>query len=615
MENLLEIARNARNGRQEIAERLSDEKRDEAINEILVLPNADFEKFYYELLGGDLDEHWDIFYQAIFNLQFYIGFRSKSGEVISKLWVYAYQSIEECEQREAFLNEILNEENRHFWDMQSSLPYFCKAIELPPLFASVWFHQLAERVKNDLAGGVFEAIEYYVTAHPSNALEIFDIYKEQFSNETIRRIGGLMLGLLRGALKKETQKIDSEMKSSEDEGTRICYYNSIFLSYKSGVITLEQLSIYLQNMLDDDSDEIHRIAFWTVEKCLIGKIKGFSEFGIQWFKDNCSSNISGNSKYHVISCVWHICGPKEAENGIDYKTANQIIASILPVPNEHLGTLDRLGFYIRSRIKNLTEYEDTIFSFVENGSENLICLFEHARFNHFKSELKQLDLTHLITKLVFSGNMEKCKLGFLFLECSKFTPYTAKTLFKIEDEKAFVTLKQLRKDRNYNQTIARKVQFLEPFFRHVCKDLQNDFIDEIVIQAVNYWKGCLKEIKRFGRSKLITSVIERAESYFENIKKAQNSPANSFSFPGYQEACFQAHRRMNAEIQKHAKEKSILRHLASEVHLIYGNTFSALIKETVGDATPMAHFEQSMELPRLELIDPEGMTIRRISNS
>ncbi len=53
---------------------------------------------------------------------------------------------------------------------------------------------------------------------------------------------------------------------------------------------------------------------------------------------------------------------------------------------------------------------------------------------------------------------------------------------------------------------------------------------------------------------------------------------------------------------------------ASSVHLIYVNKFSALVGETVGDATPRAHFEHSMELPRLELIDPEGMVIRRIGS-
>ncbi len=613
MEELLEIARNAREHVRNSEDRLSNEDKDRVISELLELSPSDFDGFFNELFGEKLLEHCESFYQIIYNLQFYIGYRGKSDAVFSKLWVHAYQKIESTAQQEAFLNELSNDNKRYIWNMQSSLPGFCEKVELAPAFAAVWFCELAEKVKNDLAGEVNEAIEGYTKAHPSSALEILKIYESQLSDNTTRGLGGFILGLLRGLKKKEVQEIDCRLKISEDVNVRACYYNSIFMSYKDGALTLDQLSASLEEMLKDDSEDVNDIAFWTVNRCLVVNIAGFSEFGIAWFNKNCSSSISGNSKYNVISCMWHICRPKKEEGRIDYKIANKIIATVLPVSNEHLGTLDRLEFYLRDRIESVSEYEATIFNFVESGIENLLCLFEHERFDHFKSELSKIDLTHLITELVFSGDSNKCKLGFLFIERSKFTPYTAKTLVEVKEENAFIALEQLRRDRSYNQTIAKKVQFLEPFFRNVCKELQDDFVNEVVVQAVNYSQGCLKEIKRFGRSKLIKAVIVRAEQYFDGFEKAANSPANSFNFPGYKEECFRADRRMNAEIQKQAKEKSVFMRFASSVHLIYGNKFSSLVRDSVGDATPMAHIEHSMELPRLELIDPEGMAIRRIN--
>ncbi len=612
MEELLGIARSAREHVRNSEDRLSDEDKDRVISEILELSNSNFDNFFNELFDGELLEHIESFYQIIYNLQFYIGYRGKSGAIFSKLWVYAYQKIETTEQREAFLNELTNENERHIWNMQSSLPEFCEKVELTPAFAAEWFCGLSERVKNDLAGNVNEAIESYTKAHPSSALEILKIYESQLSDDTMKGLAGFILGLLRNLKKKDVQEIDCRLKASDEVNDRVRYYNSIFISYKIGALTLDQLSASLEQMLKDDSEEVNSIAFWTVNRCLVVNMADFSEFGIAWFNENCSSNISDNSKYHVIACMWHICGPKEKENSIDYKVANEIIAKILPVPNEHLGTLDRLEYYLHNRIKTASEYEATIFKFVESGVENLLCLFEHERFDHFKSELSKIDLTYLITELIFSGDVKKCDLGFLFLERSKFTPYTAKTLIEVKEENAFIALKQLRRDRSYNQTIAKKVQFMEPFFRKVCKELQDDFVNEVVVQAVNYSQGCLKEIKRFGRSKLIKAVIVRAEQYFDGFEKVANSPANSFNFPGYKEGCFHAYKRMNAEIQKNAKEKSVFMRFASSVHLIYGNKFSSLVRDSVGDATPMAHIEHSMELPRLELIDPEGMAIRRI---
>ena len=615
MKELLEIARNAREDIRESEDRLSSEDKDRVNDKVLGLSSTDFDCFYRELFGGELEGRFNDFYQNISRLQLHIGFRGKSELVFSKLWIYAYQKIKTTEKKEAFLNELTNDNERHIWNMQTSLPGFCEKVKLAPAFAAVWFCKLAERVKNDLVGEVNTAIESYTKAYPSSALEILKIYESQLSDDTVRGLGGFILGLLRGLKKKDAKEIDRRLKSSEDTNARVCYYNSIFISFKVEAISLDKLSNSLEQMLKDDSEDVNDVAFWTVDRCLVVNIADFSKFGIAWFNENCSPTISGNSKYNVISCMWHICRPKEKTKGIDYKTANKIIAKVLPVPNEHLGTLDRLEFYLCDRIKSVSEFESTIFGFVKCGIENLLRLFKHEKFEYFRSELSKVELTHLITELIFSGNTKKCKLGFLFLEHSKFTPYTTKTLVKVKEENAFMALKQLARDRNYNQAIAKKVQFLEPFFRDVRKELQKDFVDEIIIQAVNYSQGCLEEIKRFGRSKLIKIIIARADEYFENFEKAKNSPANSFNFPGYREACFHANKRFNARVKKLAEEKSVFASVATKVLFIYGNEFSFSTGQSISDPSHMTQFEKSMELPRLELIDPEGMAIRRISNT
>jgi hypothetical protein len=498
--------------------------------------------------------------------------------------------------------------------MISVLPSFCAKIKLPSDFAANWFYELAERVKNDLAGGgVYEGIENYALAFPSNALEVFNNYERKLEDETIMRLASLILGCVRCHRKNIVQKIDSYLKSSNDVKKKMCYYDSIFISYKNGAITLKQLSVLLDQMLKEESREINDIAFSTVRKGLITNTQEFERFGISWFDKNCSQSISGNSKFHVISCMWLICSDRKKRPTIDHRDANRIIAKILPVPNEHLGTLDEFSNYLCYGIKGVDEFTEAIMAFIPNGTDNILCMFVHDKFEHFRHELKNLDLTRLATELIFSGDFRKSKLGFLFLEYSKITPHTIKTLKKVKTENLFVALKQLNRDRNLNENIAKKILFLEPFYRKANKEVQDEFIDEIVVQAVNYSQGCLKEIKQFGRRRLIKEVIARAEKYFENFKTLRKSPANGFSFPGYREACWRASKRFNALIKKHAEEKSIFMSLVSKVQLIYGHDFSFSIGESISDASPMTHFEKAMELPRLEIIDPEGMTIRRIS--
>ena len=230
MKNLLEITNKLREGFEKAEVRLTNEDKDRINNDILNLSDNDFGKFVHELFK-DCDNICSGFYKRVSNLQFYIGFGSKSKSVVSKLWIRAYRKIDGDENKRNFLNEVLNKDKRYIWNFKNSLSGFCSKIELSATFAAKWFHGLAERVKNDLAGSeVYDGIESYTLAFHSSALEIFNIYESQLSNEVVRGITALILGLLRCSKKETVQAIDDRLKSSDDVDKRVCYYSSIFVS-------------------------------------------------------------------------------------------------------------------------------------------------------------------------------------------------------------------------------------------------------------------------------------------------------------------------------------------------------------------------------------------------
>ncbi len=612
MKELLEITKKLRDRSQRHAVSLSKDDQTRINNEILTLSEPDLDKFAHALLEN-CDDSYGQFYTRVSNLQFYIGFGDESAEVISRIWIHVYQCIESNEAKRDFLNQMLKDNARFFWHFIRSLSGFCSKIKLSAPFAADWFYGMAERVKNDLAGGgVYDGVESYATSFPESALEIYDIYEKQLSDITRRNLASLILGTVRCVRKDSFSKIDDVLKSNDDVNKRECYYKSVFASYRGGAIELKELSSLLDEMLNDGSEQVEGVAFWIVQKALIKGYAELGKFGIDWLEKNCSPTISANSNYSVISCTWYLCYDTKNVNSIKYTVANKIISKILPIPNEQLGTLNRFSDYVCDRAKRVEDFTKTILCFLTDGIENLFFLFENEQFEHFRNEVSKLDLTGLIKELIFSGNADKCRLGFLFLEHAKFTPYTSKTLMKVSEDALSVALTQLIRDRDLKQTIVNKVRFLEPFFRKAPKELQVEFVGEAVIQSVNYSQGCLEEIKRSGRSKLSKSIVTRAEKYFDNLDKARNSPANKFSFPGYKEACLRANNRFSAQVKKMAEEKSIFRQFANKVMLVYGREFSFSTGKSLSDAAPMAQFEHSMELPRLELVDPEGMSIRRL---
>jgi hypothetical protein len=612
MNKLIRVALDLSQGVKKPDVNLSGDEKSEINQGILNLPEREFDKFVNALLEG-CDGGCSEFYERVSKLQFYIGFGAASNPVVSRIWVHVYRGLESEETKAEFLNHVFGEQSRYFWNFIRALSGFCSKVDLSAPFAANWFYCLAERVKNDMAGGgVYDGVESYASSSPVSALEVFGIYEEELCDETRRSLASLILGTVRRIRKDQVSKIDDVLKSSNDVERRVCYFSSVFTLCKGSDKGMNELSTLLDQMLGDSSEQVRDVAFWIVNKGLISGDSAFKRFGLDWFKTHCSQTISGNSKHNTISSMWHLCSSLDKAHSAEINVANEIIAKVLPIANEHMGTLDRLSNYLCDRTGRIEDFVNTVFCFLPSGIENLCCLFENERFEHFRSEVGKLDLTHLSRELIFSGNAEKCRLGFLFLEHANFKPYTSKNIVKVSEDHLSIALLQFIRSRNFDQTIAKKVQFLEPFYRKASKRLQDDFVGEVVIQAVNYSQSGLAEIKRFSRSMLAKAIVNRAEQYFNNFKKTRNSPANGFSFPGYKEACLRSNTRFNTQVRKMAEEKSVFMRFAKKVQLIYGSEFSFAVGDSVSDASPMEHFEQSMELPRLEVIDPEGMAIRRL---
>jgi hypothetical protein len=604
----------AGNPEEEIERFSSGEKSNKIKQEIINLTQSGYHLIIDKIYDGQKDSYKD-FFDRVSSIDYYIGHHNESREFIGNLISDVYSNLPP-NQNIKFINEILNLE-MHFWTILHCLPFVFKKIILPANFACTFFTSINERIKNDLAGGDFwDAIENYVFSFPSNALEIFNIYENQLSNETAESLASLILGHLRNTrkLEEEIKEIDEQLKSNQDVNKRKCYYGSISISHRNGYFSLEQLSTLLDDMLKDESEKIKEIAFWTVQRIVFYADSNLIDFTINWFDKKGSANISAQSKHYIISSMWHLCSKVVAKEPIDYKIANKIIVQVLPISNECLGTLEKLEDYLDDRLKKNDEFENTVLCLIDNGIENLFCLLKHDNFKQLKRNLQAIDLTNLISELIFSGDINKCKVGLFILEYCKITPFTDKTLLKIDDNNKEIALTESIKGRHFHKSVIKKVQFFEPFFEEANKELQKDFIDEIVIQAVNYPKGCLEELKRLNQNDLISKIVKRAEKYFDGLKKVHNSPANAFSFPGYKDACLKSNSRFQAEIRKSSTEQSVLLKLFSSVQLIYGQKFSFSRGETVSEPSPFAHFEETMEMPRIEIIDPEGMALRRFQD-
>lgn len=622
----------------QIANAIAQRKRDETLQQLTRDQELKIEGEITKLSGKDIDKILDIifpkgvptdsnFYNLIEEVQYYAGFKPLSTTLAAHLWVNAYHRLSP-DNRMLLLQSLLDESTGGFWTAIRLLPEFCSRIELEPTFTTVWFFELTDRVKGDLAGGdVFKAVGKYAFHFPESGLKVFKKYVSEGLDELKLSLAAILLGTVRsrasqGYIAKESiKKWDDQLQNNPNTTLRLCYHRSLIASFELGTISIKELDVKLSKMLDGVREEIGE-AFNTAYRCLLGKLSdnNFVGYAINWFSKNASGQIPDLAKYCVVDAMWRLCSVRGGESRlvvVDLTKANNLLAAIQPIPNDNLGTWHQLEYYLVDRLhEGPAAFEDIFMKLVESNTEGLLAQLQKGKFSYLKSEMAKYNIEELVVNCLISPEHEKRVIGkFLFQEV-KMNSLSQEVLSKADESQLKVALQEFIRQPSLGEKASQYLLFIEPRFRQVSSGLQKIFKDEMVMQAINYPGACLERWKKINNpSDLLQDVIKVAEEYFNNLNKIKDSPAISFSFVGYIKAVEIKYNEFSSQVARKAHEKSVFAKLAKNVQIIYGSRWSIMVEGKLGEDTSFSELSSSMEFPRLEIIDPEGRALRRLKAS
>jgi len=617
----------------EIASAIAQGKRDETLQKLTRDQESEIEGEITKLLGKDIDKILDIifpkgipadsnFYNLVEEVQYYAGFKPLSTTLVAHLWVNAYHRLSP-DNRIILLQSLLDENTGGFWTAIRSLPEFCSRIELEPTFATLWFFDLANRVKDDLAGGdIFKAVKEYAFHFPEFGLRVFENYVSEGLDELKLSLAAILLGTVRSRAsqgyigKASVNEWDNQLQDNPKTVFRLCYYKSLIASFDLGTLSIKELDVKLSKMLDGDREEIGE-AFNTVYRCLLGKLSydDFVRFAMDWFSKNTSDQIPVLAKYCIVSAMWHLCSTRgEKPRLVDLTEANNLLVAIQPIPNDNLGTWHQLEYYLVDRLhESSTAFEDIFMKLVDVNAEGLLAQLQGDEFSYLKSEMSKYNIEEIMTNYLISPDREKRMIGNLLFQEFKMNSLPQEVLSRADELQLKVALQEFIRQPFLGEKMSQYLLFIEPRFRQVSSELKKIFKDEMVMQAINYPGACLERWKKVSDpSDLLQDVIKTAEEYFNNLNKIKDSPAISFSFTGYIKAIETNYREFSSQVDRKAHEKSIFSKLAKNVQIMYGSRWSIYMEGNLGEDTSFSEFSSSMEFPRLEIIDPEGMALRRI---
>ncbi|MFC2016932.1 hypothetical protein ACFLUD_00780 [Chloroflexota bacterium] len=565
------------------------------------------------------------FYESLDSLSHYIGFSPSSNNFLTRIWRSAYKQMLP-ESQKSLLQSLLEGDNRFFWTGIRCLPGLLPQIESEPQFLSSWLISMAERVGRDLAGGDFyTAVQQYAYQSPKAALAILKKYLDNGLTEPSVTLAAIILGATRAApvegriSAKTMSKWERMLKNSLKVEWRVCRHRSWTVSFNLGAVSTEQLGIQLNEMLRGLPEEVDE-AFSTVYRCMLGKLEDpiFISFAVDWFINNASTKIPPASKHYVI-CAMHRLSyrGKKTEAPVDISTMNDLIVVVQPIPTENEGTWSELEYYLVDR---LNEGQESLLTILERladvNMDGLSAQLAGGKFQYLISEMNKTNIEQIITSLLVSKDRAKRRLSIDFIYKLDKVSLSEQVLASMDEVQLRIILFEFIRAPLWEEKAAELFLTVEPYFNQASQELQDLFKKEMRLQAINYPISCLERWKKVqAPSELLQDVISTAEDYFKRLTDIYDSPARSFCFPKFKEFDEKAKRSLSNQISEGMRKQSVLVSLVKHVQVVYGSTWCNLLNGQLNEESHFSEFQESMEFPRVESIDPEGMRIRRINAS
>lgn len=562
------------------------------------------------------------YYKHLFDLLFQLGLNSETKRLIGFLLIETYKSLK-TQEGEKLLQLIIDDNKVDFFNALLALPCFFEEVEISPDFASKWFSSYAGKIQGDLAGGEFyEAVKNYAYNFPGSGLKIVEKYCSEKLDELKLHLAALIFGEVRsasgaGRISKEVVEIWEKQLLADHrvEARLICHRSWMFTCSKLD-IDIPLLEKQLKMMLQGDEKEIDE-SFNVVGRCLLTKltVQTFVTFAIKWLKEHSSGSIADTAKYVIVDTMWRAAKKMDGTFLINIDDANELILKIQPIPLQNRGTWNLLEYYLVDR---LHDNKDVFAAFlkllIEANPTGLLEQFE-SQYSYLISEMGKPDLSWMIIELMFSRSDVQRRLGNILFQKIKFLPQDSfENIQKIDEIQLSLGLWEfVRRPYILGKDVSKLFIMLEPRFRSTNPELQEEFKHEMLMQAINYPGDCLEDWKKVPNpSALLENVIQMADRYFENLKKVWNSPANSFTFPEFNQAAEKGRKEYSKKLAEGVEQKSVFSKLAKHIDVIYGKQWSVMYQDKMGTPTEFKEFSHSFEFPRMEEIDPEGSSIRRM---
>ncbi len=522
---------------------------------------------------------------------------------------------------ETILDELSDTSSRHIWSVLHTLPYVLSHYKLEPSFASNWFYKIGENIKQDLASGdFFNALDNYAYNFTEEGIKVLLFYLEQDFIGIQEELSSIILGSVRAAIRnkklsKNLIAIEEKLKNSSDENHRNVFYKSWVATYLRNAASYEEVKEIIDQAVKGKEKEISG-AFFIIFRIVVKDLNDDKIIlpTLDWLNINVSDNLPAEAKFQIINTLyWLITFDGNLQNLYERKNIYlNIFAKILPVETTYLGTWKKIEELLTSLLRKKSDFFLEFLHVIIKQSFNPFWeLLSKDHFEHLEYTLSNSIADEVFTKLIFSESDKERVIAIELFRKLKVVSIKSNNIKPNES-----VLSKLLLEFSKSILLEKSSEFLlmiEPYFRNVNSELKNEFIKEMVFQAVNFRGACFDKWSKIENpSDILKEVIERAKTYYEKLKKVHDLPARSFTYYKFVEGAELERKIQSRDLNRIVKEKSVLLSLIRHTQILYGDKWA--FQNNIGEekARKFNEISYSVEFPRIENIDPEGMVLKRM---
>lgn len=560
------------------------------------------------------------FFDLLDELRQCIGVAETGEEAIGRVWAEAMRQLDTDEQQQ-LLHGFATSQRHDLFANLGSLFVVVREHVFAPGFLADWFTDLLHAVERDyMQDGFLKAVRTLCEEHTDVALEVLWALCTPPDPRRLS-VAGFMLGTLRSFELDETRaaqlrKVEDFFEQHDDASFRAVFDRSWVTTARNNGITTGQMQSLFARAARSAEDLGGVLCVVSQLMSIDNLFDTLAPECPEWISRHVGPDLTSEAKHCVAAAAARLL--KKGINAQQYvEMASEWIVSIQPVAEEYRGTWNRIGDFLCDLLTHDREqFVDVVERLAHRSAEIIHRLLSSRHLDRLSRDMRRAGVGELVGRLAVSADAPTRQLGLYLFERLEIDAFPKGILEDDRDFSSRILFYAAQKSVFEPTSLARILIALVPIADQSADAFRDEVFAEICLQCRNFAGACRAELESHAKDvPMVQEALEQAAQYFANLKAAHEAGINKMEVPGHRQAAALYQRHLSRQMEESVKSHSPIFGMMKQVRLPYGSASSQFFCGHLGDAIPLIHTTSSVEMPLVDLCDPEEMALRRIHAS